>query len=165
MPCVFLGLGSNIGNKEKNLQTAIALIADIPDCKIIAISPCYETSPVGGYPQDDFLNQVIEVTTALSPLKLLEHLVEIEQLFGRTHSERNAPRRLDIDVLLFDNAIIHNDTLTIPHPRMHERLFVLIPLADIAADVIHPIVNKTICNIRDDVIKKVGELQRIKLKS
>jgi len=165
MSRVFLGLGSNVGDRVENITKAISYISLLHGCQIITVSPVYETTPVGGPLQGDFFNQVIEVMTDLSPRDVLCEMDSIEKLLGRIRVGRFEPRTIDIDILLFDNHIINEERLIIPHPRLHERLFVLHPLSDIAAEVIHPVLNKTIGNVRDDVIKKVGETQRIKLKS
>lgn len=127
----FLGLGTNIGDRKKNLEQAVAALNRLPQTKVEKISAFYETTPVGYADQADFLNICVKLSTGLSPNALLGACLGIEAAFGRERPFRNAPRVLDIDVLLYDTAARDTPELTLPHPRMRERGFVLVPLKDV----------------------------------
>jgi 2-amino-4-hydroxy-6-hydroxymethyldihydropteridine diphosphokinase len=152
---VFLSLGSNIGNRKTNLNAAIKKLLE--KCVIIKASSIYETEPWGKTNQPSFYNQVLEVTTHLTPDELLEFIHIIERQQGRKLSmERYLPRPIDIDILFYNNMILTTETLMIPHPQIHNRNFVLIPLADIAPDLKHPVLGKTISKLiarSDDKLK------------
>lgn len=137
MAKVFLGLGSNIGDKEKNIHDALSRLSDF--CTIKKISHFYLTEPVGDVKQDWFLNCCAEIETKLDPEDLLTHLKAIEQKLGRTKTVKNGPRCIDIDILFYENEIIKTKDLLIPHPRIQERLFVLRPLLDLDPEFIHPV--------------------------
>jgi len=131
---VYLGLGANIGDREWNLRKAVRTLCE-RGCKLTAASSLYETKPVGITDQPDFLNAVIAVKTALNPRDLLAVCRRIEQEMGRVRTLRYGPRVIDIDMLLYEGAESSDDELTIPHPRILDRAFVLVPLAEIAPDV------------------------------
>jgi len=134
----YVGLGSNLGDREAFLVGARAALADTKGVSVVAASRLYETEPVGP-PQGRYLNTALALDTTLAAHALLERLLELEQAAGRRRgAERNAPRTLDLDLLLFGDACIDTPELSLPHPRLHERAFVLMPLAEIAADVVHP---------------------------
>ncbi|MBW8011762.1 MAG: 2-amino-4-hydroxy-6-hydroxymethyldihydropteridine diphosphokinase [Chloroflexi bacterium] len=139
---VYLALGSNLGASSANLQAAIDSLA--PDVHVLRQSPVYETAPWGFAEQNDFLNQVVEVETELSPEGLLAYLKHIEVQVGRTPNFRNGPRVIDIDILLFDNLVFESGNLTIPHPGLAERAFVLVPLADLNPSIIHPKLDESV---------------------
>ena len=144
----YIALGSNMGDRELNLLRAIAEIGRLPDCKVTGLSPFYETSPVGLAEQPAFYNAVLRLQTALSPHELLERLLRIEtDFFGRTRTILWGPRRVDLDLLLHGGSIISDDRLKVPHPRMSERRFVLQPLCDIAPDLVHPVLKKSIAEL------------------
>ncbi len=130
----YLGLGSNLGDRLANLQSAVELLAAQPGVKVVRSSRVYETDPVGGPPQTDYLNAVVEVETGLSPRELLDTCMEVERLLGRIRNERWGPRIIDVDVLTYDEEEIDEPGLTVPHPRMHERGFALMPLIELDAD-------------------------------
>lgn len=130
----FLGLGSNVGDRLANLRGAVELLADTPGVRVVRSSRVYETDPFGGSPQPDFLNAVLEVETDLAPRALLERCLEVEVELGRVRDERWGPRTLDVDVLTYGEERVDEPGLTIPHPRMHERAFVLVPLTELVAD-------------------------------
>ncbi|MFQ6082959.1 MAG: 2-amino-4-hydroxy-6-hydroxymethyldihydropteridine diphosphokinase [Candidatus Aminicenantia bacterium] len=134
----FLSLGSNIGDKRKNLAKAISLLSKLK-IKIKRSSSLYSTQPVDFLTQDWFYNQVIEIETNLDPFCLLQVIKEIEKNMGRERSIHKGPRIIDIDILLAEDIIIQSKELTIPHPRMHLRNFVLIPLAEISPLSFHPL--------------------------
>jgi 2-amino-4-hydroxy-6-hydroxymethyldihydropteridine diphosphokinase len=143
----YVALGSNLGDKEGYLRTAIENIARTE--RIQQASSIYETDPIGYLDQPTFLNMVIEVGTAEDPQGLLRMLRSIELSLRRERTFTNAPRTIDLDILLFDDVVMHSADLTIPHPRMHERPFVLIPLAEIASDVVVPTYRQTVQELLD----------------
>lgn len=138
---VFLALGSNLGDRLYNLKTAIQQMP--PRVQVIAESPIYETPPWGYLEQPAFLNQVVLGKTRLKPDVLLVYLKQLEIRLGRTPTVRYGPRLIDIDILFYDDLILDKPNLTIPHPHLHERAFVLVPLADIAPEYPHPVSGKT----------------------
>ncbi len=143
----YLALGSNLGDRLAHLQLAVDALAGSPGVRVLAISRVYETAPVGGPPQDAYLNAVVAIETDLTPHELLHRCQQIEQLAARERTERWGPRTLDVDVLLFDGTRLDTDDLTIPHPRMWERGFVLAPLRDVAPDLVDA--NATWEGVRD----------------
>lgn len=138
MATVFISLGSNIGDRRKNIEQAINLLEGMPDITIEKRSSLYLTEPIGYVGQDFFLNSVIEVETGLSPDDLLHRCQVVEDQMGRVRTMLWGPRVIDLDLLLYNGEIVEDDELIIPHPLMHNRRFVLIPLVEIAPDVIHP---------------------------
>ena len=146
---IYLSLGSNLGDRALNLQNSITSLP--PKVQLLAQSSIYETEPWGYVDQPAFLNQVIKANTTLDPLALLAFLKGIEVAIGRHETFRFGPRLIDLDILLYDNLILDSPDLTIPHPRIPERAFVLVPLAEIAPDLCHPVYNKTIQELRASV--------------
>jgi 2-amino-4-hydroxy-6-hydroxymethyldihydropteridine diphosphokinase len=146
MSIVFIALGSNLGDRRIHLRGAMSKMNDLPDTRIIAQSKVYETAPVAApdstEEQGPYLNAVVQLDTSLTPEDLLAALREIEMRHGRVRREKWGQRTLDLDILLYDDRIIDEPGLTVPHPRMHERWFVLKPLCDIAADAVHPQLNQ-----------------------
>lgn len=139
MAHAFIGLGSNLGDRQAQLEKALQEIGRLPQTKVIGCSGWHETDPVGGPPQGKFINGVVHIETSLKPLELLGHLQKIESLLGR--SSKRTPwgaREIDLDLISCDELLIKNEQLELPHPQMHKRLFVLIPLAEIAPDWRHP---------------------------
>lgn len=136
MATVYLALGSNLGDREKNLEEARQQLTAF--VSITRVSSIYETEPVGVKEQPWFLNQVLAGTSLLSPIDLLRRVKKIELEMGRTEGIRFGPRPIDIDILFYDRLIELSPILTIPHPRLHERAFVLTPLAEIAPELVHP---------------------------
>jgi 2-amino-4-hydroxy-6-hydroxymethyldihydropteridine diphosphokinase len=147
---VALGLGSNLGNSQQILTDALATLAQTDAIFLESVSHFYQTDPIGP-PQPDYLNACAILRVTLTPHRLLQHLLQIEQQFGRVRRERWGPRLLDLDLLLFGDQIIDTPTLQIPHPRMNERAFVLVPLAEIAPHWIDPITGKTIVSLMQTV--------------
>lgn len=139
---VYLALGSNLGNRLANLKEAIASLP--PQMEVKARSSVYETQPWGYEDQEKFLNQAVRVETYLKPEPLLKHLKRLEVALGRKPTFQNGPRLIDIDILFYDDLVLYSPALMIPHPHMHERGFVLVPLMDIASDLVHPVRKKTI---------------------
>ena len=148
---VYLALGANMGDRQSKLLQALQLIR--ARTSIEKVSACYETKPAGYLEQPDFLNTTCLVTTELSPQELLFFLKQIERQMGRQTNFRNAPRPIDIDILFYDDLILESSDLTIPHPRMSERAFVLVPLTEIAADVIHPVLKLAVAELFQRVDK------------
>ncbi|MDX1377746.1 MAG: 2-amino-4-hydroxy-6-hydroxymethyldihydropteridine diphosphokinase [Anaerolineales bacterium] len=142
---VYLSLGTNLGNRNANLKRAIASLP--PQMTVKAKSNVYETPPWGYTEQDEFLNQAVQVTTYLEPEKLIKHIKRLEVAMGRKASFRYGPRLIDIDILFYDDEILDTPSLTIPHPNLHERGFVLLPMMDIAPDHVHPVMKKSIREI------------------
>ncbi len=142
VPTIYLALGANLGDREKNLRDALAQIAAF--VQVTRVSSIYETEPWGVREQPWFLNLVCAGTTALSPVDLLRRAKKIENEMGRAEGMRFGPRPIDIDILFYDRLIELSPALTIPHPRLHERAFVLVPLAEIAPTLAHPRLRVTI---------------------
>ena len=143
MATAYLSLGSNSGDRLQFLKGAIKKIEESAKISIKKVSSVYETEPVGHKEQGRFLNLVLQVQTSLDPLPLLEHLLAIEDQMGRERKAKWGPRNIDVDLLLYDNQLVHSDRLIIPHPQMHKRRFVLIPLAEIAPQLLHPLLKKS----------------------
>jgi 2-amino-4-hydroxy-6-hydroxymethyldihydropteridine diphosphokinase len=135
---VFVGIGANLEDPVRQVKQAIGELGGIEQTRVLGVSSLYRSAPVGFAGQPDFINAVVRLQTGLSPHELLDALHVIEQRHGRQRSVRNAPRTLDLDLLLFGTRVLNEESLTLPHPRMHERAFVLVPLAEIAADVALP---------------------------
>ncbi len=160
MERVFLGLGSNVGDRSANIARAKRLIGRVTGVRIVRVSPQIETKPVGYEDQPDFINAVVEIETALHPHDLLSAVKRIEREMGREETFRFGPRSIDIDILLYGDRVVDEPDLTIPHPRMHERLFVLEPLARIAPEVVHPVIRRRVVEIRDDLAgRSVGDAE------
>lgn len=150
----YIALGSNMGDKKANLDNAITKIDSTLKTKVLKVSNYYETSPVGYLEQDDFLNAAIMVKTLLEPKELIELLLSIELNLKRERTIKWGPRTIDLDVLLYDDLITCDEDIIIPHPRMHERAFVLKPLNDIAPYIIHPLKNERICSLLNGLSKE-----------
>jgi 2-amino-4-hydroxy-6-hydroxymethyldihydropteridine diphosphokinase len=144
---VYLSLGSNLGNRGVNLENAISKLNQLGN--VVAVSSFYETEPVEVTAQPWFLNCAIKLDTEKMPKQLLKGILDVEQEMGRKRTQNKGPRNIDIDILLFGNSIVETKGLTIPHPALHERRFVLEPLAEIAPEVRHPVFKKTIREMRD----------------
>lgn len=139
---IYLALGTNLGDRPANLRAALAALE--PRVRIEAESRIYETPPWGFLDQPAFLNMALRAETDLSPADLLTFLKKLETDLGRAPTFRNGPRLIDIDILFYDDLVLDTPPLVIPHPRLHERDFVLVPLADIAPDFIHPLLHQSI---------------------
>ncbi|HMN95145.1 MAG TPA: 2-amino-4-hydroxy-6-hydroxymethyldihydropteridine diphosphokinase [Phycisphaerales bacterium] len=143
---VYLGVGSNLGDRRSTIDAALAALAAEPAIDVLARSSLVETEPVGPPRQGRYLNGAVALRTSLSPEDLLGRLLAIEQRFGRERvaGARDGPRTIDLDILLYGQVIVDRPGLTIPHPRMHERRFVLAPLAEIAPDATHPLLGVSV---------------------
>ncbi|MFI5183785.1 MAG: 2-amino-4-hydroxy-6-hydroxymethyldihydropteridine diphosphokinase [Vicinamibacteria bacterium] len=146
-PPVFLGLGSNLGDREENLTRGLAGL-EAEGFGVIARSSLYETEPVGGPPQGPYLNQVVRGETDLTPEALLAACLRVEAALGRVRRERFGPRTLDLDILIYGDRVQDAPGLELPHPRLHERLFVLVPLAEVGADAVHPRLGLTLRELK-----------------
>jgi 2-amino-4-hydroxy-6-hydroxymethyldihydropteridine diphosphokinase len=147
----FIGIGSNLGDKLANCLRAIELIRGIPGCFLIAGSDLYRTEPVGVEKQDWYVNAVISLSASISAQDLLSSLMGIEERMGRVRTRKWAPRTIDLDILLFGQDIINDKDLEIPHPFMHLRRFVLVPMVQLAPDLIHPVLGKTMSELLEDL--------------
>ncbi len=147
MKIVYLGIGTNLGNREANLKEAVVRIGEHIG-QVVKSSSVYETEPWGFNSKDEFLNMVVKVETKLSPSGLLGRILMIESMLGRIRGEKKyASRVIDLDILLYEDFIIDEVSLKIPHPLMHERRFVLTPLCEIAPEAVHPVFNRSISSL------------------
>ncbi len=156
---VFIGIGSNVGDAVDNCIKAIKEIGLIKGNRIVAVSSFYKTEPISNIKQDWFINCVVKIETDLTPYSLLSDLQNIEKKLGRKRDIRHGPRTVDLDILLYDNLIVDEDRLKIPHPEIHKRRFVLEPLAEIDENLIHPIIKKSIKSL----LNEIGTVQRVEL--
>jgi 2-amino-4-hydroxy-6-hydroxymethyldihydropteridine diphosphokinase len=168
MKIVYLGIGTNLGNRGENLEQAVAKVEEHIGI-VLKSSAIYETAPWGFESEDKFLNMVVKVETALTPSGLLGRLLMIESLLGRVREKkRYSSRLIDIDILLYENVVVDELSLKIPHPLLQDRKFVLVPLCEIAADLIHPILKKPmtelleICGDKSEVRKYFCPPARLK---
>jgi 2-amino-4-hydroxy-6-hydroxymethyldihydropteridine diphosphokinase len=145
MPTAYIGLGTNLGDRDGNLVKAVNLLRGHPDLEVTNLAKPIETDPVDGpEEQEPYLNSVVEVVTDLPPAELLQACQLVEELMGRTRTVRWGPRIIDLDLLLYDDVILDEPGLTVPHIEMHARLFVLGPLAEIAPGARHPVTGETV---------------------
>lgn len=152
----YLSLGSNMGERLFYMREATRLLDNHPECKVSGISSLYETAPVGYTEQEDFLNAVLQINTSLQPEELLNLCQEIEQELGRKRIIRWGPRTLDIDILLFNHENIETERLSVPHPRMLERAFVIVPLLELDPDITLPTTDTPLLVILDNSQDKEG---------
>ena len=147
MPIAYIAVGSNLGNRKANIDKARSLLESTFGQSILRSSELYETNPVGGPAQGKYLNGVWEISTYSSPRILLEEILDIEERLGRKRTIRNAPRIMDLDILFYDDLIISENGLDIPHPRLHQRSFVLKPLVELCPYRQHPVLKKTVAQL------------------
>jgi 2-amino-4-hydroxy-6-hydroxymethyldihydropteridine diphosphokinase len=155
----FVGLGANLGEPEAQVRRAVAALGQFPRTRLIAASSLYRSAPVGVGEQPDFINAVAKLETTLTARELLEELLTTEARFGRERPSPGAPRTLDLDLLLYGEQVIAEPGLAVPHPRMHERAFVLMPLAEIAAELSIPRkgnVKTLLAACRNQKVRRIG---------
>lgn len=150
----YLGLGSNLGRREEYLYQALNLLSGMAGIRLLACSPIYETEPVGFVDQPPFLNMAVKGETTLTAWQLLRLTSKVEEMLGRKRAIRWGPRTIDLDILLFGQLRLHTEELKLPHPRLKERAFVLLPLADIAADLVIPGVGQSVRELLEKVSRK-----------
>ncbi len=159
MSSAYIGLGSNSGKRLENLEKGIKLLENLDSLKVIKKSSIYLTEPVGYENQPWFLNMVIEVKTDLSPSELLERLLKAEKKIGKGKKIKNGPRKIDLDLLLYDDRIIQTEKLTLPHPQLHKRRFVLVPLVEVSKNKTHPLKRKRFFTL----LKELKDKKKVKL--
>ena len=163
MPRIFIGLGGNLGDRSASLGRAERAMDGLEASRVVAVSPVYETEPVGPISQGRFLNAVAELDSGLNPPDLLKALLGIESDCGRRPSSRRpkgGPRTLDLDLLLYDDRVVEAPDLSLPHPQMHQRWFVLKPLCDLDPSVVHPVLNRTAGQLLADLEDRSGQARQ-----
>ncbi|MEK7673356.1 MAG: 2-amino-4-hydroxy-6-hydroxymethyldihydropteridine diphosphokinase [Patescibacteria group bacterium] len=146
---VYIALGTNLGDRQKNLETALEELAEFT--KILKKSSVYDTEPVGYTDQGNFLNMAVEAETELTPVELMFRMQEVEHKMGRIREIENGPRIIDLDLLFYENKILNQKNLRVPHQKLHLRSFVLDPMLEIAPDYIHPELNKSIKTLKSEL--------------
>ncbi|MBI5588495.1 MAG: 2-amino-4-hydroxy-6-hydroxymethyldihydropteridine diphosphokinase [Deltaproteobacteria bacterium] len=157
---VFISIGSNLGDRVRNCREAVRRVAANGGIRLVKESSLYETEPWGVVDQGPFINSVIEIETQTGPRELFEFLKKVESAMGRTQNERWGPRAIDLDIIFYGDLSIDEEGLTVPHQSMRERAFVLVPLNEIAPDLIHPVLGKTVSELLRDLPGK-GGVQRL----
>jgi 2-amino-4-hydroxy-6-hydroxymethyldihydropteridine diphosphokinase len=153
---VYLSLGSNVGDREQYLKKAIKQLSGHPEIELERVSSIYETDPVGYTDQGSFLNLAVEIRTSLTPQTLLRQCLQVEKDLGREREFRWGPRIIDLDILLYNQENIETEELIVPHPRMHERAFVLVPLTELSQTIKHPKFNTSMMALLDEIPDKEG---------
>lgn len=153
----YIGIGSNLGSPVENCRNSITALRDYPRISLTARSPFYKTEPEGIAEQNWFINAVVKISTELEPEELLDSLLQIETAMGRVRKEKWGPRIIDLDILLYEDRIIKMEKLKIPHPEMAKRRFVLQPLSELAPDLVHPELGKTI----EELLRELAEDRQV----
>ena len=148
---VYIGIGSNLGNRQNHCEWAIEQLRQLPSTQVTKISSFFETEPVELEDQHWFINAVVEIQTDLSPEELLASCRSLEESLGRVRAVRYGPRTIDLDLLFYGQQVMNTEELTLPHPRLHERQFVLIPLVEIAPDLFHPVQKASVKSLMDKI--------------
>jgi len=161
MPRAWIGLGSNLGDRLGYVKKALGMIEGLRETRLVAVSSVYDTAPVGREDQPRFLNAVVEVATELGPAELLGALLAIEDRCGRVRRDVWGPRTLDLDLLVYGDVRVSSPDLTVPHPRLAERAFVLVPLAEIAPDLVVPGIDRDVSALVADLGDRTSEVTRI----
>ena len=161
METAYIGVGSNLGQKLDNCQEAISRMDDLNECHVGGFSSFYATEPVGVEDQDSFINLVVRLNTALSPETLLKKLLGLEAGMGRIRRKKWDARVIDLDILMYGSRIIKLPDLEVPHPLMHERRFVLVPMMELAPELVHPVLGKSIENLVRELPKDGQAVRRL----
>ena len=161
MEKIYVGLGANVGDREAHLRSAVVAVGARPELRVVGASKVYESAPVGYADQPDFLNAAVELETEVSPRDLLQTLLELERSLGRVRGQRWGPRIIDLDLLLYGHRIVQEQGLTVPHPHLHLRAFVLLPLCDLNPEGVHPLTRQSFRSLAE-AVKPESEIRSVK---